>query len=182
MRRIYRFLDVDQQQLISDKLYQYVAGNQRLSNQWGWLKTDHNKVLDRVPELATELSKFIDSKITMITILRYRPHEDGIVHLDLGSHIHRVLWPVANCQGSYTKFYNVNGNRIRTYNGKQSDRYLAPENKFPLKEIDSVELTKPILFNTKICHRALVNPVLTEPRITCTIGFERTNLEEILMS
>jgi len=182
MRRIYKFLDVDQQQLISNKLYEYVTRNEYLSTKWGWLPVYHDRVMAFIPELQTELSKIIDSKINMITILRYKPHEDGPVHLDVGPHVHRVLWPVHNCQGSYTKFYNVNGNKIQTSNGKQRDRYLAPEDRFPLKEIDGFELTQPVLFNTKVCHRAVINKELTEPRITCTIGFENPNLEDILMA
>jgi len=180
MRRIYKFLDVDQQQLISDKLYQYVTENSELFNRWGWTTANAESVLDFVPELEEELAKVIKSKINMITILRWEPLVNGPVHLDTGKHIHRVLWPVINCAGSYTKFYDTNGNKIRRHQGRES--YLEPERKFPLKEIESIELLRPMVFNTKICHGAVINPKCLEPRITCTIGFEKQNLEDILMA
>jgi hypothetical protein len=86
----------------------------------------------------------------------------------------RVLFPIINCLNAPTKFFDLNGNNL--YHRKSrldNSGWWAIENKFPLKEIASVELYKPIVFDAQVPHDGTVNPSCKEPRFTMTIAFEK---------
>jgi hypothetical protein len=169
----FKFISVEQQQLISDKLYDYVIHHTDiLKNAWQWNTLKKDDVLKFVPELAAELRKIIDADITMIAIVYRKPNEQGGIHIDNGRAT-RVLWPVRNCAGSYTKFFDLNGNGVIEKFGKEGDRFLDIGKTFPLKEIAAVELTSPVVFDSGIPHGVYTNPILDEPRLTATIAFNK---------
>lgn len=169
----FKHISVENQQLISDKLYDYVVNHTDiLEKAWLWNTLKKNDVLKFVPELAVELRKIIDVDIRMISIVYRKPNAQGDIHIDYGG-LTRVLWPVRNCAGSYTKFFDLNGNEVIEKKGQEGERFLAIVPTFPLTEIAAVELTSPIVFYSGIPHGVYTNPTLNEPRLTVTISFSK---------
>jgi hypothetical protein len=169
----FKHISVENQQLISDKLYDYVINHTHiLKMAWLWNTLKKNDVLKFVPELAVELRKIIDADIRMISIIYRKPNHQGGIHIDFGGAT-RVLWPVRNCAGSYTKFFDLNGNEVIEKKGQEGDRFLDIVPTFPLTEIAAVELTSPIVFDSGIPHGVYTNPTLHEPRLTVTISFSK---------
>lgn len=178
--KIFQYIDVDRQQLISDRLYEYVINHTNIQNKWGWNGVNLVALKEHVPELFEELGKVVDHEITMVAILMFRPKTVGEKHVDFEKHQYRMLWPIRNCEGSYTKFYDLNGNKLVTKFGKQGERFLAASGNKPLIELASVELVKPIVFSPKILHGVYTNPDCNEPRLTATIGFGDYPLDRFL--
>lgn len=179
---IYKYIDVDQQDYISNKVYEYISKNTLiLQKRHVWNDISFKVLLSYVPELAIELKKIIPHDITMISVIHMDGGKVGGTHIDTGPYDYRVLWPIKNCQGSYTKFYNLNGNKVDVGYGKSGDKYLAVTEVNPLIEIESIELTKPVIFNTKVPHAVHTNPKCIEPRITITIGFGNYPLESLVV-
>lgn len=169
----FKYIPVDNQQLISDKLYDYVIRHTDiLKNEWPWNTLNKDHVLKFVPELAVELRKIIDADITMISIVYRKPKVGGGIHIDSGK-LTRVLWPVRNCTGSYTKFFDLNGNEVIEKFGPEGDKFLSIGDTFPLNEIAAAELSAPVVFDSGIPHGVYTNPIFLKPRLTATIAFSK---------
>jgi len=178
--KTYKLLPIENHEFISKKLYDYVVTKTDiLEKKWDWNTLDCNAVLQTIPELALACSKIIDHPITMISIVHRSAGASGGVHVDTGRYHYRVLWPVSNCQGSYTRFFDLNGNNLVISKGAEGDLYLSIENRNPLIEIDAVELVAPVVFNTLTPHGVFTNPACTESRLTATIGFGKFPLEKL---
>jgi len=178
--KTYKFLSIADHELITKKLYEYVINHTDiLEKKWDWNTLDRNAVLEAIPELAVACSQIIDHPITMISIVHRSPGASGGVHVDVGNYDYRVLWPVANCQGSYTRFFDLNGNKLVEAIGAEGDTFLTIEKKNPLIEIDAVELTAPVVFSTRTPHGVFTNPKCTESRLTATLGFGKFPLEQL---
>jgi hypothetical protein len=179
--KIYKYLDINKQEYISKKLYEYVEKfTPILRRKWFWNTVNKTHLLKTIPELDEELKTIIDHEITMISIIYRPPNYQGGIHIDNITYPYRVLYPIKNCKGSYTKFYNLNGNDVIEKFGDQGDRHLVPDTTYPLLELESVELTNPIVFNTQIPHGVYTNPEFTEPRLSATFGFGDFPLESLL--
>ena len=179
--KIYKYIDVNQVESISDKVYEYIGTRTNiLKNCHMWNETPVNPLLEYVPELSIELKKIIPHDISMISVIYMDAGRIGGTHIDTGPYDYRVLWPIKNCQGSYTKFYDLNGNDVVIGYGKSGDQYLGVKEVNPLIEIESIELIKPVIFNTKLPHAVHTNLTCQDPRITITIGFGDYPLEQLL--
>lgn len=180
---IYKFLTVENQELISNKLYDYVVNHTSiLETKYDWNTLNLQEVLTFVPELIDSCAKLIDCPIKMIAIIYRQAGDDGKIHIDQGIAKYRLLMPVKNCQGSYTKFYDLNGNNVRELFNPNGNSYLTIEQKNPMTEIGCIELTRPIIFNSKVPHGVYTNPNLTEARLSVTIGFNDYPIESILIN
>lgn len=169
----FKYISVGNQQLISDKLYDYVIQYTNiLEKELPWNTLDLNHVLEFIPELKQELEKVIDAKIIRIAIIHRKPQFQGSVHVD-GGKLTRVLWPVRNCTGSYTKFFDLNGNKFIEKLGSEGEKFSVVEDIYPLQEIASVELIRPIIFDSGIPHGVYTNPEYTEPRLSATVAFSK---------
>jgi hypothetical protein len=181
--KTYNFLPVENHQLISDQLYQYVVDRTNILEVtrdfgcWTYLQVD--SVLTDIPELAIELAKIVDHPITLIAVLSYPPGSNIPVHIDVGLYKHRILWPVANCTGSYTKFYNQNGNKLIKKFSTTGGAYITHEKIHPLIEIDSCELLAPAVINTQVLHSVVANPTATGHRLSATFGFGKADLGDL---
>lgn len=176
----YQFVNVNRVEEISSKLYNYVVEKTDiLDKKWDWNTLDYKEVLNFIPELKEECNKIIPAPITMLSIVHRNPGASHGVHIDVSNYNYRLLWPVKNCQGSYTRFYNLNGNKIVTSYGKQGDEFKTISRDYPLIEIDAMELIKPVIFNTQVPHGVFTNPDCAEPRLTATIGFGNFPIETL---
>ena len=179
MVKVYQPIVIDNFQQISEKLYQYVVHHTDiLTKKLPWNQLVKDDVLRAVPELQDELDAMIPLEIEMIVIFYTPPKFAGGVHVDIGDFEYRFLMPVYNCAGSYTKFFDLNGNNVvmKYSNEKEKiDPYYAIEEKNPLIEIASVETINPMLIRVKTPHGIYNNPLSDEPRLTCTIAFHNNS-------
>jgi len=165
--------NVENQQLISDKLYNFIISKTNIiENCYSWNDLNLIELKKYVPELFLELEKIIDSTITMAAVVCRCANSGGEPHIDY-SKAARVLFPIKNCQGSYTKFYNLNGNTIIEKIGSKGNKWFEYSKEFPLIETHSVELIKPIIFDSGIMHGVVVNPNCAEHRLTLTVRFKK---------
>ena len=177
--KTYRFLSVVDHQLISSKLYEYVVNKTdilektKIAGSWNYLEVD--PVLELIPELKTALSNIIDHEVTMIAVLSFPVNTNIPIHIDHGNFKHRVLWPVLNCAGSKTRFYHPNGNKlVKVFSNKTTS--IVPEDRYPLREVDSCELVEPMVINTRALHGVTANPTATGHRLSATFGFGSADL------
>jgi hypothetical protein len=180
--KLYKKLPIDNYQIIADKLYDYVINHTDiLEKQYDWNQLKLAELQQYVPELAEACYKLIDCPIAMAAIIYRAAGEGGKIHIDQGLADYRLLMPVRNCQGSYTKFYDINGNEVKEILNPNGNKFLTIERKNPFIEIDCLELTEPVVFNSKVAHGVYTNPNLTEPRLSITIGFGTYPIQNYLM-
>ncbi len=167
---IYKFIDLENQEVITEKLYDFAVNSTDIFKTGrSWTPIPASTILSNVPELATALSKFINLSIDICAFV-YRPpgyeeaHLDGIVET-------RLLMPIYNCQGSYTKFYDLNGNEVTRQVEPKGNVWWKIGNKFPLIEIDRLELTRPVFFNAGVPH-GVQTPPGNGPRLSFTCSFK----------
>jgi hypothetical protein len=180
--KVYEFLTIDNQELIADKLYNYIVNHTDiLKTKYDWNTLNLKEVLSFVPELVESCAKLVNHPIKMIAVIYRASGDDGKIHIDQGAAKYRLLMPVKNCQGTYTKFYDLNGNNVKELFNPNGNSYLTIEQTNPMPEIGCIELTQPIVFNSKIPHGVYTNPNLIEPRLSVTIGFNDYPIESVLM-
>jgi hypothetical protein len=172
--KIFAYLDIVDHELVSEKLYQYILNHTNILDEdhvrWITLELDH--VLSHVPELQQATKQVIPARIIMVAIFYTPAKFEGGVHVDHGPLDYRILWPVHNCKGSSTRFFDLNGNKITEEYTSEGNPYYVIEDKHPLVEIANVVTTAPFLFNTKTAHGIYTNPEFDQPRLTATIGFD----------
>lgn len=172
--KIYSYLNIKDHEIVSKKLYQYILQHTDILNKdhvrWITIEVDH--VLKHVPELELATRQVIHARIVMVAIFYTPPKFEGGVHVDHGVLDYRVLWPIHSCEGSSTKFFDLNGNKITEEFTSEGNAYYKIEDRYPLIEIDSVETKAPFLFHVKTAHGIYTNPELSTPRLTATIGFD----------
>lgn len=180
--KTYQFLSVADHKIISSKLYQYVVNQTDIlektqtAGSWNYLEVD--LMLESIPELKTALSNIVDHAVTMAAVLSFPVNTNIPVHLDYGNFKHRVLWPVLNCAGSKTIFYHPNGNKlVKVFSNKTVS--IVPENRYPLREVDSCELTAPMVINTQVLHGVTANPTATGHRLSATFGFGSADISAL---
>lgn len=183
---IYKFLPIDDHLPISRKIYDYIIKERSdiLEDSHFWNTLDHFEVLEHVPEILEYCNTIFPNRtITRIAIISVNSSKGssmngGIntLHRDTGGSQYRILWPILNCTGSYTRFYDPNGNKV-IYG--RSDELSCPECIYtsveivnPLIELGSFELTAPIVFDSFIMHAIYPSPKVDGPRLTMTIGFD----------
>jgi hypothetical protein len=177
MRPIYKFLEVDNYQAVSDQVYEYVINHTDiLKTKLPIFYTDVNilHMLKNVPLLTTFLEqRFLTP--TLISVVVVAPDDIPYIHVDYIDPFVRILWPVKHCKGSKTKFYDI----PKEYLKLNSDPRGATNTYYDITEdrdwpiLDEVELIQPIVFDASFAHA--VHPALdaTERRISFTIGFDK---------
>lgn len=176
--KCYQYIEYEHHEIISKKLYEYIVNKTNILNlRETWTTANLLEILNHVPEFDDFFIKYniIPLKAAIIRVspdtVDQWPHVDDTKSL-------RLLWPVINCQGSFTKFFKSDSSKIVTkltgsgvnYHSFISDSYI---------EIDRVEVIKPIVINPAIPHQVFLNPNIKEPRITFTIAC-RGSLEKYM--
>ena len=175
MKPIYKFLNINNHQEISNEVYQYIVDHtQVLLLENPFVLKDIGQMLNYCPLLNDFLNiyKLIPKKLAIILV--FPKNSENSMHKDLdGADPYvRILWPVRNCQGSITKLWQVPddaGTLINT-NGIV---YTAFPWDQPREQIDEFELLSPVLFNASCAHSVHSAPESTQTRISFTIGFDR---------
>jgi len=168
---IYKFLDIPGHEIISNKIYDYVVSQTDILTGhaiWNW--TNSNEVVQLVPELKTALDN-LQLDIERISIIKAQPKSTIRIHIDYDREP-RMLWPIRNCQGSYTKFFNVDSSNIIEQRGVKNDIYYLITKPELAEQIDSLELVAPVMFKPWIAHGVWTDPECEEHRLTMTIKFK----------
>lgn len=170
MPLIYKFFTVKNQEELSGKIYNYLKDHTDVfTKKLSWLNIDIKNLIEHIPEFEEAMKVVTDSPISFASVIYKAPGHDGGEHIDYSRAV-RVLFPIKNCQGSYTKFFDLNGNSVRDVRTDVAT-WIEIDRKFPLKEIASVELTQPIVFDSGVPHGVFTNPLCNDPRLTITVGF-----------
>lgn len=179
MNKIFKFLDVDNHQEISDEIYNFVLNHSDLLDsdaKFLFSLMDVDNMLTHTPLLQ----KFLQEKSLCPTVI-------GIVvtHADSPSNLHvdyvdnpnttyiRILWPVRNCQGSRTIFYNVPVESLQLVEQPNGKPYYNIPDGQTLEYAEEFELTSPVVFDVSVAHEIIPAPGSTQHRISCSIGFDR---------
>lgn len=170
---IYKFIDIPNYQLISDKMYDYIVNKTDiLSGEaiWNWI--DKEQVLNSIPEL-TEAMTDIGLEIERISVIKTEPKTNIRIHIDYDKEP-RMLWPIKNCVGSFTNFFKVDAVNIVEKRGVKNDIYYLILHPELAEQIDSLELVSPVIFTPWIAHGVWSNQKYNEPRLTMTIKFKNS--------
>jgi hypothetical protein len=177
MKLVYKFLDVNNFQTISDEVYDYVVNcTEILQSIHPTFYTDVN--IPHILKHSPSLREFLDQKFLMpdlISVIVVPPWEIPYTHVDYIDPYVRMLWPVRNCAGSRTKFYDVPKEFLKlTADSKVSTNtyyHITEKRDWPL--LGEVELIQPIVFDSSIAHAVHPAPDATEHRISFTLGFDK---------
>ena len=177
MRPIYKFYDVDNHQAISDEVYNYVVNHLDIltsKNPAFFNDVSIPSMLTHTPMLVDFLqqSSLVPEKIAVVVVA---PGAKSELHVDTIDPYVRILWPVKNCAGARTKFYDIPRECLKLEHnilGSSSIYYTITEQR-KWASLGEVELTQPVIFDASVAHRVHPAPGATEHRISFTMGFDR---------
>jgi hypothetical protein len=168
---IYKFLDIPEYRSIADKVYAYIVNNTDIISTnafWNW--TNQQELLAQIPELKLALDN-LHLEVQRISIVKVEPKQHIRIHIDWDKEP-RILWPIRNCQGSHTKFFKIDPDNVIEQRGVKGDTYYLITRPELAEQIDSLELTAPVVFTPGVAHGVWPNPDYNEPRLTMTIKFK----------
>ena len=186
MTTAYKFLNVKDHHVISEQMFAYLRDHSGLLvlDAWFWTDLDIKTVLDHVPALKKLLRRNSLSP-QQIAVIIVDPDPDAIIHTDTLEPYVRLLWPVKNCAGSRTKFYDIPRSflLVEPAGPRNQSTNIAcyPTVERDWRFIGEVELTSPIVFDGSTAHavhcapRPYAVPAHTDWfRISFTIGFDKS--------
>jgi len=175
MKPIYKFLNINNHQEISNEVYQYTVDHTDvLLCKNIFVDQDIGQMLNYCPLLNDFLNiyKLIPKRLAIIVCPK---NSEITMHRDndgTNSYV-RILWPVRNCQGSITKLWQVPDDAGTLTVDTNGIVYTAFPWDQPREQIDEFELLSPVLFNASCAHSVHSAPESTQTRISFTIGFDR---------
>jgi hypothetical protein len=175
--KCYQPIEVPNWKIISEKVYNFVIDTDIIKNQFSWNTINPKMLFKSVEELESSFDH-LNLKIKTTAIIYRKPFYQGGIHIDSGIGI-RALIPIRNYEGSYTKFFDVDNDKIKISYGKEGDKFYQIPNSAVKKEIASIESKIPFVFNPQIPHGVYTNLHCNLPRLTLTIGFDKSP-EELL--
>ena len=180
MSNIWRYLNIDNHQPIGDEMYNFLSTQSdslppRPTNASYYFRLNVSHTLKNCPLLAKFLSgQQLNPLLIAIVICNHQNKVE--LHTDQpdGDDPYvRILWPVRNCQGSKTQFWQVpkGSGKFMSDNNGVLFTYFPPDYKREL--IDEFELIAPLVMDASVPHSADPNPDLEGDRISLIIGFDR---------
>ena len=177
MKLVYKFYDVENHQAVSDEVYNFVVNHSNIltsSRPAFFNDVSIPGMLTHTPMLVDFLqqSSLVPKQIAVIVVA---PDEKLQLHVDTADPYVRILWPVKNCIGARTKFYDVPREYLELeHNTKDSSSLyygITEQREWP--SLGEIELTQPVIFDASVAHEVCAAPNATEHRISFTIGFDR---------
>ena len=149
-------------------MYDFVVNNTSiLRNKIFWSYVNVPQVLQFIPELK-EVTDSYGIRIDAMAVIWAPSGLEGAIHIDYAKDI-RILWPIRNCAGSFTRFFNVDPKYVEVARLTNNEPYYIITQPEPYEVLDNLELTQPAVFDSSIAHGVYTNPLCTEPRLTFTI-------------
>ena len=172
MIQTHKFLDISNHEVIGTAVYDYVVNHTDiLQKPVFWNPTNHSDLLVHVPELQAWI-KEQNLTVTRIVIIYMEYPADDITHVDDDQTI-RVLWPIKNCEHSYTVFYHIPKQFwFKVFDQPDAGTYYDIKKYSPRKELARIELVQPVVFNPSLPHNVVLSKPLDGPRLSMTIGFD----------
>jgi hypothetical protein len=165
---LYKFLSVDHHEDISKEIYRYIVEKTDiLDKQIFWNSVNVEKILEFIPLLKEYL---VAENLTAksMAIICTPAKTQGYIHIDAVPDI-RILWPIKNCKGSITKFFDIDDSYVKLDYLENGVPYMNITHPGPYTQLGEFELTEPVLFNPGIGHGIYTDPEITELRISFTI-------------
>ena len=177
MRLVYKFYDVDNHRTISDEVYNYVINHSDIltsNNPVFFNDVDIFSMLTHTPMLVNFLQQLslVPQQIAVVVV---PPGDKPQLHVDTVDPYVRILWPVKNCIGARTKFYDVPREYLELEHNTMgaSNIYYKITEQQEWPSLGEIELTQPVIFDASVAHQVLPAPSATEHRISFTMGFDR---------
>lgn len=167
--KYWKYLELDNSEKIHEKTLKYIQEKtdfmDKSKYKGPYITLNFFEYKKTVPELQESFLKY-GLYITGIHIfLMWRPG-DCIPHKDYTDSIARVNFPILNCQGSKTIFYE-NLKSKRAMLPTRSPFYITVNKDY--KEVDSVEIDRPTIVRISEGHTVKMNSEKF-PRITLTVS------------
>jgi hypothetical protein len=184
MRPVYKFLEIDNHQEISDDIYNYLINHTEILNPKNTVFFNHissTHVIQHVPSLKEFLDyNFLKPILTAVIVVS--PGRKDTLHVDVVDPYVRILWPIKHCQGSLTKMFDIPRECLKEKFLDNADHTFDPghatsffeiveQRDWPL--INEFELSQPVIFDASVAHEVHTAPNATEHRISFTMGFDR---------
>ena len=169
-------MEVDSHQAIGEEVYNYVVNyTDILKPHWPLFFTDTNvqHTLEHTPLLKNFLNQqsLVPTKFSVIVV---PASMDPYLHVDTEDAFVRILWPVKNCAGSRTKFYDISRKYLKLTcfpdGGVIYYNIIKQKN---WKQVDEFELSAPLVFDASVAHAVHPAPDATGHRISFSVGFDR---------
>ena len=147
----------------------YVLDNPYLykSGKGAWVNCDFKDVMEKVPSLQEMFTPLgLTIKRVSLFVMNYTT---GEIHIDDDAiHPYRINFPIMNCEHTETRFYKVASKPLTEYQANSfAYHFFDPT---VCEQVDSFELTGPVIFKTQEPHQVVVNHN-NPPRISCTVAF-----------
>jgi hypothetical protein len=175
-------LECEDLDIIQSKIYDFLFNDTELmtSGAKNWQFLDTKKLTTSIPELV---KFFLKNKLYVrnasVTLL----YEDLPLHLDTLPMIAKINIPIRNTQGWVNRWYEYSDEDIaklpRTKNqfgNEQEDVSGLDESKLKLKS-EIHDLTKPIVFHSRIPHSVIKLTATELPRIVASFTFVNQPLD-----
>ena len=177
MNNIWKYLDVDNHQEIGDELYQYVINHTDLLINPDKLDNLHWQHVSSIMTHCAKLREFLSNRYLTPVKMGFIVVDSKkwvTTHADHVDHYVRLLWPVKNCAGSETKFYNLKKSQGQLIGAEYEGWYVRYPADHNGEVIDQFDLTAPIVLDTSIPHSVHPNKNLDGIRVSFTISFDTT--------
>lgn len=173
----YQYLDIPNHEVISNKIYDFLITNYDIEKFIFWNEIDYKKLLNTIHDFKNAIDTL---KLSIKSIAIIKTKVNGNIHVDyndinLGGP--RLLWPIKNCNGSETRFFDVKQEWLETVFLENNIAYNKINNPSPLNQIDQFELSRPVVFNPQVAHGIYCNPIYIEDRISMTISTNEPLIE-----
>jgi hypothetical protein len=178
MSDIWRYLNIDNHQPIGDEMYNFLLTQSdslppRPTNRSYYFGLNVTHALKNCPLLAKFLIEQQLAPVVMAIVI-CNNHNKLELHTDLDGvdPYVRILWPVKNCQGSKTQFWQVpeGSGQLHSDKGILFTAFLEDHKQELIAEF---ELNAPVVMDVSVPHCAYPNPELEGDRISLIIGFDR---------
>ena len=175
MKSIYKFLNIKNHEKLSNEVYDYLNKRTKLLSAPQpifFSDLDVKDVIKNVKSVREFLTKHKLVAKRFMVIIVAPGNQTQNLHFDRLEPYVRILWPIRNCQGSTTKFFNSDPAKAQIAYLKNKIPYYDPGDFTTSCVIDQFELTQPLAFDSGVAHSVHTASDVTKHRISFSIGFE----------
>ena len=177
MKLAYKFFDVDNHQTIGDEVYDYVGTHTEILKPKTPVFFNDVSVMSMLRHTPL-LKNFLQQNLLepkQISVVIVPSDMTPYLHVDTIDPYVRLLWPVKNCAGSKTKFFDIPREFLELDHdsGGSTNTYFNITESRDWPSLGEVELTQPVIFDASVAHAVHPAPNATGHRISFTIGFDR---------
>ena len=176
MSKCWKSLGIANHQAISDEVYNYVVNHTDILKSQEpvfFTDTDVQHALEHAPLLRDFLNQqsLIPTKFSIIVM---PANKEPYLHVDTKDAFVRIIWPVRNCKGSRTKFYDISRKYLKLSRlPNEGVIYYDIIKQKNWQQVDEFELLTPLIFDASVAHAVHPAPDATGHRISFSVGFDR---------